>query len=335
MVMNNSNTAKAEYMDIEKHRAHIDELLFNEDFKEKPDRLYEPIRYIIKTGGKRLRPLLTLFGCYLFSGKTDKALLPGIGIELFHNFTLIHDDIMDNAPLRRGKKTVHEKWDQNVAILSGDTILFKAYEYLIQIDDHLIREVISLFNRCAIDVCEGQQFDMNFENRKTVSESEYLQMIKLKTAAVLGFALQLGALIGGADEKNADALKNFGINIGIGFQLKDDLLDVFGDKGKFGKQVGGDIVANKKTYLLIKALELAEGGQKEELHYCLNTPMGNKEKVERVTGLYKQLDIKKLTEQKINDFFETAFVYLTNVEAPELRKGQLSDFSKSLIYREN
>jgi geranylgeranyl diphosphate synthase type II len=289
----------------------------------------------LNTGGKRLRPLLTLFGCYLFSGETQQALMPGIGVELFHNFTLIHDDIMDNAPLRRGQKTVHHKWDQNVAILSGDTVLFKAYNYLMQVDDAILREVVSLFNECAIDVCEGQQFDMNFESREIVTEDEYLQMINLKTAAVLGFSLQLGALIGGADAKNTKLLKNFGVNIGLGFQLKDDLLDVFGEFGKFGKKVGGDILANKKTYLLIKAMELASPEQNKNLHHWLNGELENEEKVKRVTKLYEKLHIKELTEQKISNFFEIALTYLERLECSKHRKQQLAEFSKLLVKREN
>lgn len=282
-----------------------------------------------------MRPLLVLFGCYLFSGETQQALMPGISVELFHNFTLVHDDIMDNAPLRRGQPTVHHKWDQNVAILSGDTILFKAYKYLMQVEEPILREVVSLFNECAIDVCEGQQFDMNFETREIVSEDEYLHMIKLKTAAVLGFSLQLGALIGGADKRNTELLKNFGVNVGLGFQLKDDLLDVFGEFDKFGKKVGGDIVANKKTYLLIKAMELASPKQKQSLQRCLHSESENTEKVTRVTEIFETLHIRELTEQKISEFFKIALNYLGKVECPEPRKEQLAEFSKLLIEREN
>ncbi|HYW34457.1 MAG TPA: polyprenyl synthetase family protein [Balneolaceae bacterium] len=333
--MNVDDTTQSLNKDVQKHIDRINELITNGDFQDSPDTLYEPIRYILNTGGKRLRPLLTLFGCYLFSGETENALMPGIGIELFHNFTLIHDDIMDNAPLRRGQETVHRKWNQNVAILSGDTILFKAYHYLMQVNEPLIKDVIMLFNECAIDVCEGQQFDMDFENRERVSEEEYLKMIRLKTAAVLGFSLQLGALIGGANVENTEALKNFGINIGLGFQLKDDLLDVFGDFGKFGKQVGGDIIANKKTYLLIKAMELANAEQNKKLQGWLHGDLSNEEKVKRVTQLYKELHIRQLTEQKISEFFEIALTYLNKIDCPEHRKEELADFSSSLIEREN
>jgi geranylgeranyl diphosphate synthase type II len=329
------NIINSAYKDVQKYRDEINSIIHNGDFNQEPDSLYKPIRYALSNGGKRLRPLLTLFGCYLFSGETRAALMPGIGIELFHNFTLVHDDIMDQAPLRRGKQTVHKKWDQNVAILSGDTILFKAYHYLMQVDESILKDVVSLFNGCAIDVCEGQQFDMNFESRELVNEDEYLQMIKLKTAAVLGFSLQLGALIGGADMNSTKALKNFGINVGLGFQLKDDLLDVFGDFGKFGKKVGGDITANKKTYLLIKAMELADSRQKQELNYWFNGNLSDDEKVDCVTQLYQELHIKQLTEQKISDFFEIALTYLEKVDCPEDRKKELAEFSSLLVNREN
>lgn len=321
--------------DIRKHIDEINDIITDGDFEQEPDSLYRPIRYILNNGGKRLRPLLTLFGCYLFSGQTEKALLPGIGIELFHNFTLMHDDIMDNAPLRRGKQTIHNKWDQNLAILSGDTVLFKAYNYLIQVDNSILKDVVSLFNECAIDVCEGQQYDMDFESRETVSEDEYLHMIKLKTAEVLGFSLQLGAFIGGADKKSTELIKNFGLNVGLGFQLKDDLLDVFGDADKFGKKVGGDIVANKKTYLTIKAIELADTEQKEKLRYWLNSDLNGREKVKEVTQIYDELNIKELTEQKISDFFEIALTYLNKIDCKEKRKKELIEFSRFLVIREH
>lgn len=322
-------------MDIQEQLRLINKKLAESHNGRAPSELYEPIRYILDLGGKRLRPLLALFACYLFSGKTDKALLPSLGIEIFHNFTLIHDDIMDNAPLRRGSKTIHEQWNQNIAILSGDTMLFKAYDYLVQVEDHLIRRVIKLFNQCAVEVCEGQQMDMNFENRETVSEQEYIHMITSKTAALLGFSLQLGALIGGADDENAEYLKNFGINLGIGFQLKDDLLDVFGDTAKFGKKVGGDIIANKKTYLLIRALNQANKRQHEELRYWLREKNRNEEKISSVTNIYNEIGIREITESKINEYFDAGFRYLEQAECPGRRKSELSEFSRSLIVRES
>jgi geranylgeranyl diphosphate synthase type II len=320
-------------MDIEKQLDRINKKLHSYNYQNSPEELYEPIRYLLSIGGKRLRPLLTLFGCYLFTGCTDKALMPSLGIELFHNFTLIHDDIMDKAPLRRGNETVHKKWSQNVAILSGDTMLFKVYDQLIQVDDHLIRKIIKLFNKCAIEVCEGQQLDMNFENRDSVSEEEYLTMIHAKTATLIGFSLKLGALIGGAEDQDAEYLKNFGENIGMGFQLKDDLLDVYANTKHFGKQQGGDIMANKKTYLLIRALNLADEEQREQLDFWLNDERRTAEKVKGVTEIYNQIGIRELTEQKIAHYFQSGLENLASVECSEKRKRELSDFSTSLIRR--
>lgn len=322
-------------MNIEKQISAINRQINNSGLKKNPPELYEPIRYFLKNGGKRLRPLLTLFGCYLFTDDIAKALKPGIGIEIFHNFTLVHDDIMDKAPIRRGNKTVHEKWDQNIAILSGDTMLFKAYDYLIQVDKDLISKVISSFNNCAVEVCEGQQHDMNFETRSSVSEEEYISMIRAKTASLLGFSLKLGALIGGANDTDAENLRNFGLSLGIGFQLKDDLLDVYGEAHKFGKRVGGDIIANKKTYLLIQALNLANKSQRERLQYWLQKDEPADEKVKEVTEIYNDIGIKELTESKMDEFFNSGFQYLEQVHCETERKKKLIDFSKKLIYRDS
>jgi geranylgeranyl diphosphate synthase type II len=234
-------------------------------FGSEPSELYEPISYILNLGGKRLRPVFTLLSASLFSDNIEKAIRPAMAVEIFHNFTLMHDDIMDKAPLRRGKPTVHEKWSASTAILSGDVMLVKAYELLMQLEDDILKKGINAFNNCAAKVCEGQQLDMNFEKRDNVSEEEYIKMISLKTAALLGFSLELGGIIGRTDEKNISLLREAGINIGIGFQLMDDLLDVFGDEEKVGKQKAGDIVANKKTYLVIKAYEIASLKEKEIL----------------------------------------------------------------------
>jgi len=322
-------------MNIEEQIITINNQINASDFQKEPSELYEPIRYFLKNGGKRLRPLLTLFGCYLFTDDFDRALKPGIGVEIFHNFTLVHDDIMDKAPIRRGNKTVHEKWDQNIAILSGDTMLFKAYDYLIQVDKDLVYKVISIFNNCAIEVCEGQQLDMNFESRSTVNEDEYIAMIRAKTASLLGFSLQLGALIGGAGDKDAEHLKNFGLSLGIGFQLKDDLLDVYGESDKFGKRVGGDIIANKKTYLLIQALNLSTESQYETLQFWLQKEQSADKKVKEVTKIYDQIGIKELTESKMNEFFNSGFQYLEQVDCKTERKERLNEFSKSLIHRDS
>src|SRR3569833_2778488 len=240
------------------------------NFPGYPAQLYEPITYILSMGGKRMRPALLLMACDLFGGDVEKALPPALAIEVFHNFTLMHDDIMDNAPLRRGKTTVHERWNQNAAILSGDVMLIEGYKLMMQVDNHILRDVLNIFNETAVGVCEGQQLDMEFETREVVGIDEYIEMIRLKTAVVLGGALKIGALIGGASADDAALLSAFGVQLGVAFQLQDDILDVYGNPEKFGKQVGGDIISNKKTYLLIKAKELANSQQKEELNNWLD-----------------------------------------------------------------
>src|SRR5690554_2087299 len=264
------------------------------NFGEAPNELYEPISYLMNLGGKRIRPLLTLMAYSLYQEDYKAILSPALAVEIFHNFTLMHDDIMDDAPLRRGKATVHEKWNANTAILSGDVMMVKAYDMLLEVPSDKLSVCMRHFNRTAAEVCEGQQLDMNFENREVVSEDEYLNMIRLKTAVLLGFALQYGALLAGAPEEDVQRLYDFGVSIGIGFQLKDDLLDVYADKAKFGKQVGGDIIANKKTYLLIKAKELAANRDTKELRDWENAADFDKEeKVKAVTALYDRLGIRE------------------------------------------
>jgi len=249
---------------VEKYLSLIEAEIKKQKFGTHPTSLYEPIRYIMSLGGKRLRPLLTALSYSLYKNDVEKIIPYAVAVEAFHNFTLLHDDIMDRAPLRRGKATVHEKWNVNTAILSGDVMLVKVYEMFLSLEKKKLKEVLRIFNECAAEVCEGQQWDMEFENEKKVAETKYLEMIRLKTAVLLGFSLELGALLADASDRDRNALRDFGVNIGIGFQLKDDLLDVYADKHKFGKQVGGDIIANKKTFLLIKALEKARGEQKLE-----------------------------------------------------------------------
>lgn len=305
-------------------------------FGEEPAELYEPIRYFMQLGGKRLRPLLTVFGTYLFSDDYEKAIIPSLGIEIFHNFTLMHDDIMDKAPLRRNKQTVHEKWDQNVAILAGDVMLVKAYEYLIKAEATLLPDILKPFNICAAQVCEGQQLDVNFETSNSVDEGKYLDMICLKTAVLLGLALEIGAIIGGASKTDRKWIKEAGINMGMAFQLQDDLLDVFGDQEKFGKKVGGDIVANKKTFLLIKALEKANDQQGKLLNKCISdTSMKEEEKVATVTKVYQELDIQGLTEQKIEYFIQEALKCLSNTSSPLYKKTSLKKYFFKLAQREN
>ena len=301
-----------------------------------PPELYDPIRYIMNLGGKRMRPLMTLMAAYLFADDWEKAVKPALAVEVFHNFTLMHDDIMDQAPLRRGQPTVHEKWNHNTAILSGDVMLVNAYELLADIDALHLRRVLNRFNRVAAEVCEGQQLDMNFETRWDVTEGEYIGMIKLKTSVLLGFALELGGILAGADEHSTNHLREGGINIGIGFQLKDDLLDVYGDPAKFGKQVGGDIIANKKTFLLIEALEQADDVHKTDLtHWLTVTDFDKAQKVQAVTRIYDELGIRQITESRIADYFGRGFANFDEVRAEPSRKNVLLDFARQLVERES
>ncbi len=313
----------------------IEEELESYNFGSHPHELYEPINYILSLDGKRLRPVLTLMTYRIFNDNYKKAIYPALGVEVFHNFTLLHDDIMDNAPIRRGSPTVHEKWNENIAILSGDVMLIRAYELFIKSGFGDLERLLIKFNKCASEVCEGQQYDMNFESTLLVTETDYLEMIKLKTAVLIGFAAELGAILGGADEKTSDQFYEFGVNIGIAFQLKDDLLDVFADTNKFGKQTGGDIISNKKTYLLIKALENAKNKTKEELDQWLKKkdfdPM---EKVDAMTGIYKELGIKKLTESKMNSYFTKGLAIFDSIDIEESKKLPLKELSLKLMDRE-
>ncbi|GAB3246398.1 polyprenyl synthetase family protein [Larkinella harenae] len=306
------------------------------EYGQQPTELYEPISYIMNLGGKRMRPLLTLMAAYLFGDDWRKAIKPAIAVEVFHNFTLMHDDIMDQAPLRRGQPTVHEKWNPNIAILSGDVMLVNAYQLLVNVETPYLKKVLTRFNRTAAEVCEGQQLDMNFETRWDVTENEYIEMIRLKTSVLLGFALELGSIIAGADDESSARLREGGINIGLGFQLKDDLLDVYGDPAKFGKQVGGDIIANKKTFLLIEALQKAQGSLKTELSDWLRaTEFDKQEKVRAVTAIYDQLGIRQLTEERINNYFTRGFENFGQITADPARKALLMDFTEQLIGRES
>jgi geranylgeranyl diphosphate synthase type II len=306
------------------------------DIIRDPENLYDPISYILELGGKRLRPLLTLLGTQLYTNDFKKALKPALGVEVFHNFTLIHDDIMDKSPIRRGLPTVHKKWNENIAILSGDVMLIKAYELISEVDDKDLRQVLNLFNACATGVCEGQQYDMDFEDSDDVTVDDYIEMIRLKTAVLLGFALELGGLIGGASKKDQEILSAFGENIGIGFQIKDDILDVFGDHQKVGKQIAGDIIANKKTFLLIKALEKADQETFDKLNDWLDAKeFDAAEKVKEVTAIYVQLGVKEDAESLMNEYFEAGLLSLNKLDADRLKIGSLKKFTKSLIEREN
>lgn len=301
-----------------------------------PADLYEPITYILSLGGKRMRPALLLMACDLFEGDVDSAVLPALAIEVFHNFTLMHDDIMDKAPLRRGKITVHEKWNQNVAILSGDAMMVEANRLMMMVDNAILRPVLDVFNNTATGVCEGQQIDMSFEQRNDVTAEEYINMIRLKTAVLLGGAMKIGALIGGGQPDDAALLYAFGEQLGIAFQLQDDILDVYGDPDKFGKQVGGDIISNKKTFLLIKALELADEEQNRKLNYWIEcSDFDAIEKVNAVTTIYDELQIREQASKVMQQYTDNAFEALNAINLPEIRKQYLREFADGLMVREN
>jgi len=304
-------------------------------YGDQPTTLYEPIRYIMGLGGKRIRPLLTLLGAHLFTDDLAPVVKPALATEVFHNFTLLHDDLMDQAPLRRGQATVHEKWNPNVAILSGDVMLVRAYELFLDVPPHLLAYVLRRFSQTAAEVCEGQQWDMNFETESEVSIAQYLDMIRLKTAVLLGFALELGALLGGASREDADHLRQFGVGIGVAFQLRDDLLDVYGDAATFGKRVGGDIVSDKKTYLLLTAQAQAQAAQRATLARHIGQPVLDAEgKVQAVRTIYDELEIRPQTEALINDYFLDALQHLERVAAPETRKQPLHQLALQLLERE-
>lgn len=303
-------------------------------FGESPRSLYEPIRYIMSLGGKRLRPLLTVLSYSLYRNDSDAIVRYAAAVEAFHNFTLMHDDIMDQAPLRRGKRTVHEKWNKNTAILSGDVMLVKVYDLFLGLESGKLKKVLQLLNECAAGVCEGQQMDMDFETKSKVSKAEYLDMIQLKTAVLLGFSLELGAVLAEAPESDQRILRTAGINFGLAFQLMDDLLDVFGDKKKFGKQVGGDIIANKKTFLLIKALERSKGKQKQELKKWLSAKkFDSAKKVKEITSIYQSLDIQREAEQEIELYFDKGLKELTKLSSKD-KTGELIHFAKLLATRQ-
>lgn len=314
---------------------YFEDQLSKQAFGKQPGELYIPISYTVGLGGKRIRPILTLMSCELFGGKKEEALTQAIAIELFHNFTLIHDDIMDNAPIRRGKETVFKKWNANIAILSGDTLFALAYQYAQQARIDILPDTLSVFSQTAIEVCEGQQYDLNYENSNEVSVDEYIEMIRLKTAVLFGASLKIGALVGGAKIEDANALYDFGINIGLGFQLKDDLLDTFGDEKVFGKQTGGDIISNKKTFLYLKALEIANEAQKEELLHLYNTVnITNEEKTAKVKDLFSQLKVDQLTNNLIDKYYMAGMNTLDEISIDEQNKDILRDIAHRMIDRD-
>lgn len=299
----------------------------------RPKSLYDPIRYIMKLGGKRIRPLLVLLSYSMYRDDVENISKYAAAVEAFHNFTLMHDDIMDKAPLRRGMPTVHEKFDTNTAILSGDVMLVKVYDMFLSLPENQLREVLMLFSKTASEVCEGQQMDMDFETKRTVSEKEYLEMIRLKTAVLLGFSLELGAILGGASKEDRNILYEFGVRIGIGFQLWDDFLDVYADMINFGKAVGGDIVSNKKTFLLLKALKLARGKEKRELQKWLSAKKFNKKKkVAAVTRIYNSLNIGRISHSKAGKYFNSGAALLNKIDNP--KKDPLMGIAIGLAVRQ-
>jgi len=311
----------------------IEEGLLSLQLPSSPANLYDPIRYMLSIGGKRMRPVLLLMGAEMFGVGNQQALAPALGIEVFHNFTLLHDDIMDKAPLRRGKATIHEKWSPDIAILSGDTMFVKSCQLMMQVPSSVMPAVMSLFFKTAMEVCEGQQLDMDFQSMPVVSIDQYLNMIRLKTAVLLGGSLGVGALIGNASADDVQHLYDFGVNLGVAFQLQDDILDVYGDAEKFGKQVGGDILANKKTFLLLTALELADGDAEIELKHWLAKDGGD-DKVIAVTGIFNRLGILQHAQQKMDDLYREAMQHLDAIPVPQERKSMLRDLAMMLMQRE-
>lgn len=305
-------------------------------FQAQPTELYEPIDYILNLGGKRMRPVMLLMAYHLFKEDYQQALPAAYTVEIFHNFSLVHDDIMDAAPLRRGKATVHHKWDVNTGILSGDAMLVYAYEYLLKLENskHLAA-LLRTFNKAAIEVCEGQQYDINFETREDVSIEEYLHMIELKTSVLLAAGMKMGAIIADADEHTQEHVYQFGRNVGIAFQLQDDYLDSFGDPEKFGKKVGGDIVQNKKTYLILKALEIGDADSRTRLQEYMNTPTTDETtKINAVKAILENLGIPKLTFDLKNKYQAIAFEHLAAIDVAVERKQPLIDIANALLIRE-
>lgn len=312
----------------------IEEAFSTLQFPSAPADLYDPITYTLGLGGKRLRPLLVLASCQMFGGEIADAIMPAIGIELFHNFTLLHDDIMDEAPLRRGKETVYKKWNSNVAILAGDTMFAIANKFMLQTRPHAITRVVELFNQTAIEVCEGQQYDMDYEKREVVTIPDYMEMIRLKTAVLLAASLKTGAIIAGAGADDCEYMYRFGIHIGLAFQLKDDLLDVYGEQEKFGKVSGGDIIAGKKTFLYLKALESAGPQSLNFSKLYTSRETNSTEKVRKVKDVFNRLNIEKHTRDLIEDYYQKALLDLSSVSLPAEATDSLREYTESLMERE-
>ena len=319
---------------IQQYQEFISDYLQSQSAIKEPKNLYEPIQYILQLGGKRMRPILTLLSAEVFNAEYEKALPAAMAVEVFHNFSLVHDDIMDDAPLRRGNVTVHEKWDINTGILSGDAMLILAYQYFENYEPNVFRELAKLFSKTALEVCEGQQWDVDFETRTDVSIPDYLKMIECKTAVLVAAAMKMGAIIAQTSEENAQLIYNFGLNLGLAFQLQDDYLDAFGDPKTFGKQVGGDIIENKKTYLLIKAIEFASPEEKQQLLQLFSVHLDdNTEKIDTVKQLFITTGAAQATQNAIADFTAKAFEIVTQMNISEDKKEMLSHFAENLMKR--
>lgn len=309
----------------------ISELSLNKE----PGELYEPIEYALTMGGKRIRPMMALMACEMFHGDIQKALPAALAIEVFHNFTLVHDDIMDIAPMRRGKETVYKKWNTNVGILSGDAMLAKAFEIISDSDEKYLKPLVKLLSAAAVEVCEGQQFDMNFEHSEKVTIPEYLEMIRLKTAVLAGTSLKAGAIVAGASEKDIREVYSFGENLGMAFQMKDDILDVFGDEKKFGKKKGGDIITKKKTYLYLKAHELAKDKVLNSMiYYFANATFDDEAKVKAISEIYEKVGVKKHAEKQMDVYYKKAITHFEKISVPASNKMNLIDLAEKLLVRE-
>lgn len=301
---------------------------------KEPNNLYQPIEYILSLGGKRMRPILTLMATEVFDADCKKALAAATAIEVFHNFSLVHDDIMDDAPLRRGNETVHEKWDVNTGILSGDAMLILAYQHFEEYEPKIFRDLAKLFSKTALEVCEGQQYDVDFETRDDVTIPEYLKMIEYKTAVLVGAAMKMGAIVAETSDENANLIYDFGLNLGIAFQLQDDYLDAFGNPETFGKQVGGDIIENKKTYLYLKAMEFSNADEKEQLMHLFSIqPNDNSDKIESVKAIFNQTKASEATQKAIQEYTFKAFETLEKMNISNDKKVMLRTFGENLMNR--
>ena len=322
-------------LDLTSYQKEFQQYLDKKEWIREPKNLYEPIDYIIQLSGKRIRPILTLMAADILSDDYKKAFPAALAVEVFHNFTLVHDDIMDDAPLRRGKKTVHEKWDLNRGILSGDAMLILAYQYFENYTPEIFQKLAILFSKTALEVCDGQQLDIDFETRSDVTIDEYLNMIRLKTSVLVAAALKMGAIVAESSEKNANLLYEYGLNLGLAFQLQDDYLDTFGNPETFGKQVGGDIIENKKTYLYLKAMELSSDDNKQKLAFFYNQKLeDNSIKIDEVKRIFEKYEIPSLIQQLIHDYTSLAFNLLEKMNISKLNKEKLTEFGSFLMARD-